>query len=88
MIGPLRFTTHSFSSLKAAEQRRKELFAKQGRGNQFLSREDRDSWITKELKTLERGVRDKETQIKNLHDEIRDSEKMQESLQGAIAVSS
>lgn len=47
-----------------AEQRRKELYAKQGRGNQFTSRDDRDVWIKKELKSLNRAIRDKEEQVK------------------------
>ena len=34
-------------SLKACEQRRSELFAKQGRGQQFGSTEERDTWIKK-----------------------------------------
>ncbi|CAG2221323.1 Structural maintenance of chromosomes protein 3 [Mytilus edulis] len=50
--------------LSMAEQRRKELYAKQGRGNQFTSRDDRDAWIKKELKSLNRAIRDKEEQIK------------------------
>lgn len=33
--------------LKACEQRRTELYAKQGRGNQFSSKEQRDVWIKK-----------------------------------------
>ena len=33
--------------LKACEQRRSELFAKQGRGQQFSSMGERDSWIKK-----------------------------------------
>ena len=34
-------------SLKASEQRRSELFAKQGRGQQFSNIKERDSWIKK-----------------------------------------
>lgn len=49
--------------LSLAEQRRKELYAKQGRGNQFTSRDDRDNWIKKELKSLNRAIRDKEEQV-------------------------
>ena len=52
--------------LALAEQRRKELYAKQGRGNQFTSKEERDRWISKELKSLNKAVRDKEEQIKRL----------------------
>ena len=47
-----------------AEQRRKELYAKQGRGNQFTSRDERDTWIKKELKSLNRAIRDKEEQVR------------------------
>lgn len=50
--------------LSLAEQRRKELYAKQGRGNQFTSRDDRDNWIKKELKSLNRAIRDKEEQVR------------------------
>lgn len=53
--------------LSMAEQRRKELYAKQGRGNQFTSRDDRDSWIKKELKSLNRAIRDKEEQVSLRH---------------------
>ena len=60
--------------LHSAEQRRKELYAKQGRGNQFNDRQARDEWIQKELKTLNRGIKDKETQILNLEEEIRHTE--------------
>jgi structural maintenance of chromosome 3 (chondroitin sulfate proteoglycan 6) len=36
--------------LSLKEQKRKELYAKQGRGSQFSSREERDKWIQNELK--------------------------------------
>lgn len=36
--------------LALKEQKRKELYAKQGRGSQFTSKEDRDKWIQNELK--------------------------------------
>lgn len=36
--------------LALKEQKRKELYAKQGRGSQFTSKEDRDRWIQNELK--------------------------------------
>jgi len=49
--------------LAAAEQRRKELYAKQGRGNQFASRDDRDNWIKNELKSLNKAIKDKEEQV-------------------------
>ncbi|KAH3790706.1 hypothetical protein DPMN_168913 [Dreissena polymorpha] len=34
----------------------------QGRGNQFTSRDDRDSWIKNELKSLNKAIKDKEEQ--------------------------
>nr|XP_018670625.1 structural maintenance of chromosomes protein 3-like isoform X2 [Ciona intestinalis] len=71
--------------LKISEQRRKELYAKQGRGNQFSNREERDDWITRELKTLERTIRDKETQIMNLREDIRESKQTECELEGAIS---
>lgn len=37
-------------ALALNQQRRQELYAKQGRGTQFTSRHDRDRWIEKELK--------------------------------------
>ena len=50
--------------LESAEQRKKELYAKQGRGNQFTSREDRDGWIKNELRSLNKAIKDKEEQVK------------------------
>ena len=35
--------------LKAKEQRREDLYAKQGRGSEFRSKEERDQWIKKVL---------------------------------------
>ena len=52
------------------------MYAKQGRGNQFNDRQARDEWIQKELKTLNRGIKDKETQIANLEEEIRQTDEL------------
>ena len=38
-------------NLRVCEQRRTELYAKQGRGQQFRSKEERDSWIKKVSRT-------------------------------------
>ncbi|KAI8792516.1 structural maintenance of chromosomes protein 3, partial [Biomphalaria glabrata] len=54
--------------LAEADQKRKELYAKQGRGSHFQSREDRDNWIKKELKSLNKAIKDKEEQISRLRD--------------------
>lgn len=45
--------------LSLKEQKRNELYAKQGRGSQFSSREERDKWILNELKSLSKQIRDK-----------------------------
>lgn len=66
--------------LSLAEQRRKELYAKQGRGNQFTSRDDRDNWIKKELKSLNRAIRDKEEQIRRLREDLVNDNKRAEHL--------
>lgn len=58
--------------LAEADQKRKELYAKQGRGSHFQSREDRDAWIKKELKSLNKAIKDKEEQVitSNIHEEL------------------
>lgn len=45
--------------LALKEQKRKELYAKQGRGSHFKSKEDRDRWIQGELKSLNKQIKDK-----------------------------
>ncbi|XP_018569420.1 structural maintenance of chromosomes protein 3 [Anoplophora glabripennis] len=45
--------------LELKEQKRKELYAKQGRGSQFTSKDDRDRWIQQELKSLNKQLKDK-----------------------------
>lgn len=58
------------SRLKACEQRRSELYAKQGRGQQFSSREEKDSWIRKEAKSLSSSIEHKEEQIRRLRSDV------------------
>ncbi|XP_050395923.1 structural maintenance of chromosomes protein 3 [Patella vulgata] len=71
--------------LGLAEQRRKELYAKQGRGNQFQSTNDRDNWIKKELKSLNKAIKDKEEQINRLTEDTTSSEQKVEMLNTQIA---
>jgi len=70
--------------LPLAEQRRKELYAKQGRGNQFTSREERDRWISKELKALNKAIRDKDEQIRRLREDLENDQQKAEMLEGQI----
>lgn len=61
------------------EQKRKELYAKQGRGSQFKSKEDRDKWIQTELKSLSKQIKDKITHQTKLQDDLkRDATKQAE----------
>ncbi|CAH1784036.1 unnamed protein product [Owenia fusiformis] len=66
--------------LAICEQRRKELYAKQGRGNQFTSRDQRDAWIKKELRSLTKAVKDKEDQISRLQEDLESGGKRVEIL--------
>ncbi|XP_043271531.1 structural maintenance of chromosomes protein 3 [Venturia canescens] len=63
-------------NLALKEQKRKELYAKQGRGSQFSSKDARDEWIKNELKQLTKQIKDKqEHQAKIKEDLKRDSDK-------------
>lgn len=67
----------SFSSqnrLAQATQERTDLYAKQGRGSQFTSKEERDKWIKKELKSLDQAINDKKRQIAAIHKDLEDTE--------------
>lgn len=57
--------------LTLKEQKRKELYAKQGRHSQFASREDRDKWIENELRSLSKQLRDKQTHLTKLGDDLK-----------------
>jgi len=72
--------------LAMSEQRRKELYAKQGRGNQFTSKEERDRWITKELKSLTKAIRDKEDQIVRLKNDLTSDQEKAQKLELDIKV--
>lgn len=68
--------------LSLKEQKRTELYAKQGRGSQFTSKAERDKWIQKELKSLQRAIRDKREQIERLQEDFQkdaDKKKMLET---------
>lgn len=62
--------------LSLKEQKRKELYAKQGRGSQFTSKEDRDRWIQNELKSLNKQLKDKKDHRDKLEADLkRDAQK-------------
>ena len=76
----------TYYRLALAEQRRKELYAKQGRGNQFTSKVERDRWISKELKSLNKAIRDKDEQIRRLQEDLKNDQKKSGTLDGQIQV--
>uniref|UniRef100_A0A8C4R5I3 Structural maintenance of chromosomes 3 n=1 Tax=Eptatretus burgeri TaxID=7764 RepID=A0A8C4R5I3_EPTBU len=64
--------------LTQATQERTDLYAKQGRGSQFTTKEERDKWIKKELKSLDLAVSDKKRQIANIKKDLEESEATKE----------
>ncbi|CAH1398175.1 unnamed protein product [Nezara viridula] len=71
--------------LALKEQKRKELYAKQGRGNQFTSRGDRDQWIEKELKSLVKQIKDKTEHKERLAEDLKKDNEKQVLLEKKIA---
>uniref|UniRef100_A0ABI7W0B4 Structural maintenance of chromosomes protein n=1 Tax=Felis catus TaxID=9685 RepID=A0ABI7W0B4_FELCA len=65
---------NSEQRLAQATQERTDLYAKQGRGSQFTSKEERDKWIKKELKSLDQAINDKKRQIAAIHKDLEDTE--------------
>jgi structural maintenance of chromosome 3 (chondroitin sulfate proteoglycan 6) len=70
--------------LSLKEQKRKELYAKQGRGSQFTSKAQRDEWIQKELKSLNKQIKDKTEQIDKLSDDLKKDSKKKTELEKKI----
>merc|ERR1711892_1195256 len=70
--------------LTLKEQKRKELYAKQGRGSQFTSKAQRDEWIKKELKSLNKQIKDKTEQIDRLDGELKKDSKKKVELESKI----
>ncbi|XP_026496209.1 structural maintenance of chromosomes protein 3 [Vanessa tameamea] len=58
-------------ALALNQQKRQELYAKQGRGTQFTSKQDRDRWIEKELKSLNKQIKDKKDHENKLREDLR-----------------
>lgn len=70
--------------LALKEQKRKELYAKQGRGSQFTSKDQRDEWIKKELKSLNKQIKDKGEQIDRLTEDLKRDGKRKVELEKKI----
>ena len=52
------------------EQKRNEIYAKQGRSTRFRSKEERDQWIKKELKVIAKTIEEKRVMTKKLEQEM------------------
>jgi len=70
--------------LTLKEQKRKELYAKQGRGSQFTSKAQRDEWINKELKSLNKQIKDKTEQIDKLDSDLKKDSKKKLELESKM----
>merc|ERR1712156_175708 len=70
--------------LALKEQKRKELYAKQGRGSQFTSKDQRDEWIKKELKSLTKQIKDKGEQIERLTEDLKRDKKRKVELEKKV----
>eukprot|EP00794_Sanderia_malayensis_P002478 gene2478-2853_t len=57
------------TQLKTKEQRREDLYAKQGRGSEFKTRDERDQWIKKELSSLSKHILVKQQKVSRIADE-------------------
>ena len=73
--------------LSLKEQKRSELYAKQGRGSQFTSKGERDTWIQNELKSLRRNINDKKNQIERLTEDLARDARRKKELEQKIDVS-
>ncbi|XP_043912265.1 structural maintenance of chromosomes protein 3 [Protopterus annectens] len=72
---------NGIARLAQATQERTDLYAKQGRGSQFTSKEERDKWIKKELKSLDQAINDKKRQIATISKDLEESEANKEKNQ-------
>ncbi|GAB0091255.1 Structural maintenance of chromosomes protein [Sergentomyia squamirostris] len=70
--------------LALKEQKRKELYAKQGRGSQFSSRDERDKWIQNELKSLNKQIKDKISHQNKLTEDLKKDAARQKELEKQI----
>uniref|UniRef100_A0A6G1S406 Structural maintenance of chromosomes protein n=1 Tax=Aceria tosichella TaxID=561515 RepID=A0A6G1S406_9ACAR len=70
--------------LQLKEQKRSELYARQGRGSQFTSKAERDAWIQNELKSLKKNIADKKQQITRLKEDLQRDAKRRAELEKKI----
>ena len=57
------------------DQKRSEIYAKQGRSTRFSKKEERDEWIRNELKIIKKAVQDKKLLSGKIRNELVDEQK-------------
>lgn len=89
-IGPkyselLKAEQKATTDLAIAEQRRAELYNKQGWTEQFRSADERDQWIKKQISKLDRQINEKKDQIHKLRQELNQEEARLEQVEEKVA---
>ncbi|RVE45906.1 hypothetical protein evm_009440 [Chilo suppressalis] len=69
-------------ALSLNQQKRQELYAKQGRGTQFTSKQDRDRWIEKELNELWRKETSLTQNLSSLKEDLAKADQALRSMAG------
>ncbi|KAF7988611.1 hypothetical protein HCN44_001184 [Aphidius gifuensis] len=72
--------------LESKEQKRKELYAKEGRCSQFSSKDERDNWIKEQLKQLTKHIKEKLDYEKKLNELLNNDIKKQNELEKSILI--
>ncbi|CAI5445487.1 unnamed protein product [Caenorhabditis angaria] len=72
------------TDVRINETRMREILAKQGQRSQFSSQDDRDKFLTKEVKRLRNLTADTDDQVKSIEKEIKDTEIEDERLNSEI----
>jgi len=67
------------------DQKRAEIFAKQGRSTRFRTKEDRDQWIKKELKTITKAIDDKQCMASKLEQELTEEQTRSQGFKDEIS---
>jgi structural maintenance of chromosome 3 (chondroitin sulfate proteoglycan 6) len=57
------------------DQKKNEIYAKQGRSTTFRTKEDRDVWIKNELKKVKKAIQDKKQLLGKIRNELTEGQK-------------
>ena len=67
-----------------SEQKRNEIYAKQGRSTRFRNKEDRDRWIKNELEILNKAIKDKNSMADKLKAELKSDQQRADTFKSDI----